>query len=81
MNIKHTAFAFFSFSMLASSCSLEKQIQREASKYFTNDSLLSRAHVGIAIQDLEKKNGCTNFNLTNYLPLRAILKLSAAMPL
>ncbi|MBM3445423.1 MAG: D-alanyl-D-alanine carboxypeptidase/D-alanyl-D-alanine-endopeptidase [Bacteroidetes bacterium] len=61
MNIKHTAFAFFSFSMLASSCSLEKQIQREASKYFTNDSLLSRAHVGIAIQDLEKKEWLYQF--------------------
>lgn len=61
MNIKHTLFVFFAFSMFASSCSIEKQIQREASKYFTNDSLLSRAHVGIAIQDLEKKEWLYQF--------------------
>ncbi len=61
MNIKHTSFVFLAFSILASSCSIEKQIHKQALQFFINDSTLSKAHVGIAIQDLEKKEWLYQF--------------------
>jgi len=61
MNIKHTSCVFLAFSILASSCSIEKQIHKQALQFFINDSTLSKAHVGIAIQDLEKKEWLYQF--------------------
>ena len=55
--------AIFSFiaTLTTSSCSIEKQIKQQANKFLLKDSVLTQAHIGIAIQELESKKWLFQF--------------------
>lgn len=43
------------------SCSIEKQINQQANKFLLKDSILSQAHIGIAVQDLASQKWLYQF--------------------
>ena len=43
------------------SCSIEKQLNQQANKFLLKDSILSGAHIGIAVQELETKKWLYQF--------------------
>ena len=43
------------------SCSIEKRINQQANKFLLKDSILSQAHIGIAVQDLESQKWVYQF--------------------
>ena len=43
------------------SCSIEKQLSLQANKFLLKDSILSQAHIGIAVQELETKKWLYQF--------------------
>ena len=48
-------------TLTASSCSIEKQIKQQANKFLLQDSVISQAHIGIAVQELESKKWLYQF--------------------
>ena len=57
MSIRKYFIPFIGSSLLLlQSCSIEKQINRQANRFLIKDSALSNAHIGIAVQDVEEKN-------------------------
>lgn len=65
------AIAFFTFS----SCSVSKQIKRQAAVYLLNDTLFKAAHVGIGIYDLFNQQYLYNVNSDHYFIPSSNVKL------
>src|SRR5829696_5295491 len=64
-----------SFIILASSCSLQKQISRSATKYLLEDSALLTAHAGISIYEPASNKYWYNFQGDRYFIPASNIKL------
>jgi D-alanyl-D-alanine carboxypeptidase/D-alanyl-D-alanine-endopeptidase (penicillin-binding protein 4) len=52
---KYSTFCIAIFVITLQSCSISSKIGKQASRFLLNDSSLSKAHIGIAVQDIDNK--------------------------